>query len=149
LKFHFVDPFIKNENKNLACNITYTSFTINIILLEIEYIDVKYTIIYTIFQSVKALNYRNKNLKITPSNILLDCRGNIKLCDFGLPGMYMIDETSDFLSDTIYSYMAVCFFGSTYFKIVCGVILFNFSRKKLIQILVKELVMMLVQMFGP
>ncbi|XP_032816933.1 dual specificity mitogen-activated protein kinase kinase 4 isoform X2 [Petromyzon marinus] len=52
--------------------------------------------------TVKALNYLKENLKIIhrdvkPSNILLDRRGNIKLCDFGISGQLVdsIAKTRD------------------------------------------------------
>ena len=52
--------------------------------------------------TVKALNYLKEQLKIIhrdvkPSNILLDRRGNIKLCDFGISGQLVdsIAKTRD------------------------------------------------------
>ncbi|CAG0887429.1 unnamed protein product, partial [Darwinula stevensoni] len=52
--------------------------------------------------TLKALNYLKENLKIIhrdvkPSNILLDRRGNIKLCDFGISGQLVdsIAKTRD------------------------------------------------------
>ena len=52
--------------------------------------------------TVQALNYLKEKLKIIhrdvkPSNILLDTRGNIKLCDFGISGQLVdsIAKTRD------------------------------------------------------
>ena len=53
-------------------------------------------------QTVQALNYLKDNLEIIhrdvkPSNILMDKRGNIKLCDFGISGQLVdsIAKTND------------------------------------------------------
>ena len=62
-------------------------------------------------QTVKALNYLKEQLKIIhrdvkPSNILLDRRGNIKLCDFGISGQ-LVDSIAKTRDAGCRPYMAV------------------------------------------
>lgn len=62
--------------------------------------------------TVKALNYLKEELKIIhrdvkPSNILLDRRGNIKLCDFGISGQ-LVDSIARTRDAGCRPYMAVC-----------------------------------------
>lgn len=61
--------------------------------------------------TVKALNYLKEELKIIhrdvkPSNILLDRRGNIKLCDFGISGQ-LVDSIARTRDAGCRPYMAV------------------------------------------
>lgn len=62
-------------------------------------------------QTVTALNYLKEQLKIIhrdvkPSNILLDQRGNIKLCDFGISGQ-LVDSIARTRDAGCRPYMAV------------------------------------------
>lgn len=61
--------------------------------------------------TVKALNYLKEELRIIhrdvkPSNILLDRRGNIKLCDFGISGQ-LVDSIARTRDAGCRPYMAV------------------------------------------
>lgn len=62
-------------------------------------------------QTVQALNYLKENLEIIhrdvkPSNILMDRRGNIKLCDFGISGQ-LVDSIAKTRDAGCRPYMAV------------------------------------------
>lgn len=46
---------------------------------------------------------------VKPSNILLDRRGHIKLCDFGIAG-HLIDSIAKTQDAGCRPYMAVCYF---------------------------------------
>lgn len=68
--------------------------------------------------TVKALNYLKEELKIIhrdvkPSNILLDRRGAIKLCDFGISGQ-LVDSIAKTRDAGCRPYMAVSFWWRTY-----------------------------------
>lgn len=63
------------------------------------------------FATVQALNYLKEQLKIIhrdvkPSNILLDRKGNIKLCDFGISGQ-LVDSIARTKDAGCRPYMAV------------------------------------------
>lgn len=68
------------------------------------------------FQTVQALNYLKEKLEIIhrdvkPSNILMDRRGNIKLCDFGISGQ-LVDSIAKTRDAGCRPYMAVMIHSS-------------------------------------
>ena len=62
------------------------------------------------FSVVSALDYLHKHLSVIhrdvkPSNMLIDCRGNVKMCDFGISG-YLVDSFAKTVDVGCKEYMA-------------------------------------------
>lgn len=63
-------------------------------------------------QVVKALHYLQSELKVIhrdvkPSNILINEKGQVKICDFGISG-YLVDSVAKTMDAGCKPYMAVC-----------------------------------------
>lgn len=61
---------------------------------------------------VKALHYLQSELKVIhrdvkPSNILINEKGQVKICDFGISG-YLVDSVAKTIDAGCKPYMAVC-----------------------------------------
>jgi len=63
------------------------------------------------FQVIKALDYLHTELKVIhrdvkPSNILINKKGQVKICDFGISG-YLVDSVAKTIEAGCKPYMAV------------------------------------------
>lgn len=86
---------------------SYVIFTLDLSIFIWQW----YFVWHICWQTVRALNYLKEKLKIIhrdvkPSNILLDKRGNIKLCDFGISGQ-LVDSIARTRDAGCRPYMAV------------------------------------------
>lgn len=71
------------------------------------------TNIFCFLQVVSALHYLHTELKVIhrdvkPSNILINRRGEVKMCDFGISG-YLVDSVAKTVQAGCKPYMAVSF----------------------------------------
>lgn len=56
---------------------------------------------------LKILNFFSTNIDVKPSNILVNSRGEIKICDFGVSGQLIDSMANSFVGTR--SYMSVCY----------------------------------------
>ena len=85
----------------------------NILLTnEINYFDEKkIQSVFISLQVIKALDYLHSNLQVIhrdvkPSNILINRKGCVKMCDFGISG-YLVDSVAKTIDAGCKPYMAV------------------------------------------